>query len=76
MLNRMRKVASSISLDVRPLFVTQLVWLLDLLTPGLQTIDWTDPEWKNFVEKTNAAIDKFQILVTRYDCMKCAFHRV
>lgn len=65
MLNKMRKVVSSINLDVRPLFVTQLVWLLDLLTPGLQKIDWTDPEWKNFVEKTNSAIDKFQVLVTR-----------
>lgn len=65
MLNKMRKVANSINLDVRPLFVTQLVWLLNLLTPGLQKIDWTDPEWKNFVEKTNAAIDQFQILVTR-----------
>lgn len=65
MLNKMRKVVSSINLDVRPLFVTQLVWLLDLLTPGLQTINWTDLEWKNFVEKTNSAIDKFQVLVTR-----------
>lgn len=65
MLNKMRKVASSINLDVRPLFVTQLVWLLDLLTPGLQKIDWTDPEWSNFVEKTNSAIDKFEVLVTR-----------
>jgi len=65
MLNNMRKVASSINLDVRPLFVTQLVWLLDLLTPGLQKIDWTDPEWRLFVEKTNSAIDKFQVLVTR-----------
>uniref|UniRef100_A0A2S2PXW6 Dynein heavy chain 5, axonemal n=1 Tax=Sipha flava TaxID=143950 RepID=A0A2S2PXW6_9HEMI len=65
MLNKMRKVASSINLDVRPLFVTQLVWLLDLLTPGLQKIDWTDSEWKSFVEKTNCAIDKFQVLVVR-----------
>lgn len=65
MLNRVRKVASSINMDVRPLLVTQLVWLLDLLTPGLQKIDWTDSEWKKFVDKTNAAIDKFQILVTR-----------
>lgn len=65
MLNKMRKVACSINLDVRPLLVTQLVWLLDLLTPGLQKIDWTDPEWKNFVEKTNSAIDKFKVLVTR-----------
>lgn len=61
----MRKVASSINVDVRPLFVTQLVGLMDLLTPGLQKIDWTDPEWKTFVEKTNIAIDEFQILVTR-----------
>lgn len=65
MLNKMRKVASSINVDVRPLFVTQLVGLMDLLTPGLQKIDWTDPEWKTFVEKTNIAIDEFQILVTR-----------
>lgn len=65
MLNRVRRVASSINMDVRPLLVTQLVWLLDLLTPGLQKIDWTDPEWKKFVDKTNAAIDTFQILVTR-----------
>jgi len=65
MLNKMRKVASSINLDVRPLFVTQLVWLLDLLAPGLQKIDWTDPEWRNFVEKTSSAIDKFEVLVTR-----------
>lgn len=61
----MRKVANSINLDVRPLFVTQLVWLLDLLTPALQKIDWTNPEWKSFVENTNLAIDKFQVLVTR-----------
>lgn len=65
MLNKMRKVASSINVDVRPLFVTQLVGLMDLLTPGLQKIDWTDPEWKSFIEKTNIAIDKFQVLVTR-----------
>ncbi|XP_050432698.1 dynein axonemal heavy chain 5 [Adelges cooleyi] len=65
MLNRMRKVSSSINMDVRPLFVTQLVWLLNLLTPGLQQLDWTSAGWKTFVDETNAAISKFQILVTR-----------
>ncbi|KAL1130923.1 hypothetical protein AAG570_012164 [Ranatra chinensis] len=54
-----------VKLEVRPLFLPQLVCLTGMLSPALNTLTWTNPNWKQFVENTNEAIKSFDILVTR-----------
>jgi len=55
-----------VKLEVRPLFLPQLVRLAALLQPGLDTHCWTDSAWETFCHNTTRAINKFDILVTRY----------
>ncbi|KAF6202133.1 hypothetical protein GE061_004531 [Apolygus lucorum] len=65
MLDRFLRTVKRVKLEVRPLFLPQLVRLTALLNPALRDLTWTDPEWKNFINKTNEAIDSFDILITR-----------
>ncbi|XP_055377517.1 dynein axonemal heavy chain 5 [Condylostylus longicornis] len=55
----------TVKLEVRPLFLPQLVRLTTMLRPGLVTINWTDPEWVNFYERCKKAIETFDVLVDR-----------
>ncbi|BES98150.1 dynein heavy chain [Nesidiocoris tenuis] len=65
MLDRFLKTVRRVKLEVRPLFLPQLVRLTALLNPALRDLTWTDPEWRNFIGKTNEAVDSFDILITR-----------
>ncbi|CAB0005068.1 unnamed protein product, partial [Nesidiocoris tenuis] len=64
MLDRFLKTVRRVKLEVRPLFLPQLVRLTALLNPALRDLTWTDPEWRNFIGKTNEAVDSFDILIT------------
>ncbi|CAG9138633.1 unnamed protein product [Plutella xylostella] len=54
-----------VKLEVRPLFLPQVVRLSSLLLPGLRTVTWTSEDWASFIERANAAIKSFDVLVTR-----------
>lgn len=54
-----------VKLEVRPLFLPQVVRLSSLLLPALRSVTWTSEEWKEFIEKANLAIKSFDVLVTR-----------
>jgi dynein heavy chain, axonemal len=54
-----------VMLEVRPLFLPQVVRLSSLLLPGLRHVTWTSGDWKDFIERANAAIKSFDVLVTR-----------
>ncbi|XP_037924624.1 dynein heavy chain 5, axonemal isoform X2 [Hermetia illucens] len=55
----------AVKLEVRPLFLPQLVQLTTMLRPGLTTINWIDPKWSEFYEKCKQAIETFDVLVGR-----------
>ncbi|XP_075145766.1 dynein axonemal heavy chain 1 [Haematobia irritans] len=55
----------AVKLEVRPLFLPQLVRLTAMLKPGLTTINWTDPNWNKFYERCKQAIETFEVLVAR-----------
>ncbi|PSN54190.1 Dynein heavy chain 5, partial [Blattella germanica] len=65
LLNQFTTTVRRVKLEVRPLFLPQLVRLSSLLSPALNSITWTDSKWKDFVENTTEAIKSFDILVTR-----------
>ncbi|XP_046389607.1 dynein axonemal heavy chain 5 [Ischnura elegans] len=65
LLNQFLTTVRRVKLEVRPLFLPQLVRLTALLTPGLNTIKWTDPSWKPFYASTLEAVKQFDVLVTR-----------
>ncbi|XP_045541937.1 dynein axonemal heavy chain 5 [Papilio machaon] len=54
-----------VKLEVRPLFLPQVVRLSSLLLPGLKTVTWTSEDWKEFIDRANSAIKSFDVLVTR-----------
>ncbi|XP_068620684.1 dynein axonemal heavy chain 5 [Battus philenor] len=54
-----------VKLEVRPLFLPQVVRLSSLLLPGLRTVTWTSDDWKEFIDRANSAIKSFDVLVTR-----------
>ncbi|CAH4038579.1 unnamed protein product [Pieris brassicae] len=54
-----------VKLEVRPLLLPQVVRLSSLLLPGLRSVTWTSEDWKEFVDRANAAINSFDVLVTR-----------
>ncbi|XP_060809519.1 dynein axonemal heavy chain 5 [Amyelois transitella] len=54
-----------VKLEVRPLFLPQVVRLSFLLLPGLRSVAWTNEDWKEFIDRANAAIKCFDVLVTR-----------
>lgn len=55
-----------VKLEVRPLFLPQLVRLSAMLNPAFTTLDWTSDNWKQFIDKTYDAIKSFDILIIRY----------
>ncbi|KAJ1525369.1 hypothetical protein ONE63_010185 [Megalurothrips usitatus] len=59
------RTVQRVKLEVRPLFLPQLVRLVSLLNPALQGLTWTDASWESFCLNTTAAIHKFDVLVTR-----------
>ena len=64
-MNQFLRTVQRVKLEVRPLFLPQLVRLVSLLNPALQTLRWTDAAWESFCHNTTAAIHKFDVLVTR-----------
>nr|CAD7258976.1 unnamed protein product [Timema shepardi]CAD7569562.1 unnamed protein product [Timema californicum] len=65
LLNQFLGTVRRVKLEVRPLFLPQLVRLSAMLSPGLNSITWTNREWKNFCHNTTEAIKDFDVLVTR-----------
>lgn len=57
--------AKRVKLEVRPLLLPHLMYVASLLEPGLTTLTWTNPEWKNFCHNTETQIKTFDILITR-----------
>ncbi|KAI8118220.1 axonemal, Dynein heavy chain 5 [Lucilia cuprina] len=55
----------AVKLEVRPLFLPQLVRLTAMLKPGLTTINWTNQNWHKFYERCKQAIETFEVLVAR-----------
>ncbi|XP_055923365.1 dynein axonemal heavy chain 5 isoform X2 [Eupeodes corollae] len=55
----------AVKLEVRPLFLPQLVRLTAMLQPGLSTINWTHHNWTEFYERCKQAIETFEVLVAR-----------
>lgn len=65
LLNQFLATVRRVKAEVRPLFLPQLVRLSSMLTPGLHSITWSDPDWKSFCQNTSDAIKSFDVLVTR-----------
>lgn len=57
--------ARRVKLEVRPLLLPHLVRVASLLEPGLFSLTWTNPEWKDFYGSTKQQIKEFDILITR-----------
>ncbi|CAG5099433.1 Similar to DNAH5: Dynein heavy chain 5 [Cotesia congregata] len=57
--------ARRVKLEVRPLLLPHLVRLSSLLMPGLKTLTWTKPGWKEFCQFTREEIKSFDVLITR-----------
>lgn len=57
--------ARRVKLEVRPLLLPHLVRVASLLEPSLTSLNWTNPEWKNFYQNTKQQIKEFDILITR-----------
>jgi len=57
--------AKRVKLEVRPLLLPHLVCVASLLEPGLTTLTWTKPDWKDFCHNTKEQIKNFDILITR-----------
>lgn len=57
--------ARRVKLEVRPLLLPHLVRVASLLEPGLISLTWTSPEWKDFYQGTKEQIKEFDILITR-----------
>ncbi|XP_064553878.1 dynein axonemal heavy chain 5 isoform X1 [Drosophila montana] len=55
----------AVKLEVRPLFLPQLVRLTAMLKPGLHNINWTNQNWTQFYERCKQAIETFEVLVAR-----------
>ncbi|KAL9890241.1 LOW QUALITY PROTEIN: dynein axonemal heavy chain 1 [Glossina fuscipes fuscipes] len=55
----------AVKLEVRPLFLPQLVRLTAMLKPGLTSINWTNQNWNKFYERCKQAIETFKVLVAR-----------
>lgn len=55
-----------VKLEVRPLFLPQLVRLVNMLTPGLTQLSWVNAGWKPFIQNVNSAIENFSILVSYF----------
>lgn len=61
-------VVQRVKLEVRPLFLPQLVRLVNMLTPGLKRLTWVDINWKPFITNVSEAIENFNILVSNNNC--------
>ncbi|XP_008556957.2 dynein axonemal heavy chain 5 [Microplitis demolitor] len=57
--------ARRVKLEVRPLLLPHLVRVASLLMPGLKTLTWTKPGWKEFCQFTRDEIKSFDVLITR-----------
>ncbi|KAK1128262.1 hypothetical protein K0M31_002732 [Melipona bicolor] len=57
--------ARRVKLEVRPLLLPHLVRVASLLEPGLTSLNWTNPEWREFHQNTKEQIREFDILITR-----------
>lgn len=59
-------VVQRVKLEVRPLFLPQLVRLVNMLTPGLRQLTWVDAKWKHFISSVTDAVSNFSILVRMF----------
>ncbi|KAK4873406.1 hypothetical protein RN001_015435 [Aquatica leii] len=65
LLNNIKNIMHNVKLEIRPLFLPQLVRLINLLSPGLKDLNWVSSEWKSFVNNLNDALESFRVLVNR-----------
>ncbi|XP_011504753.1 PREDICTED: dynein heavy chain 5, axonemal [Ceratosolen solmsi marchali] len=57
--------ARRVKLEVRPLLLPHLVHVTSLLKPGLVSLTWTKPNWREYCQSTREQIKQFDILITR-----------
>lgn len=65
MIEEFVSTARRVKLEVRPLLLPHLVRIASLLEPGLVSLNWTNPKWKEFYQNTKEQVKEFDILVTR-----------
>lgn len=65
MLNVLYETTRKVKHEVRPLMLPQLVRLVGLLQPGLNTLIWTNRKWSKYCDDTLQAIQDFEILIMR-----------
>lgn len=59
------KSVSAVKMEMRPLLLPQLLYLVSLFVPAVHHITWTQPVWQNFVDDSSEAVKQFEILVSR-----------
>ncbi|KAF5296158.1 hypothetical protein FQA39_LY12612 [Lamprigera yunnana] len=64
-INNMLSVICGVKFEIRPLFLPQLVRLVNLMAPALKELTWVSTDWKPFVDNLNEALDTFKVLVNR-----------
>ncbi|KZC10625.1 Dynein heavy chain 5, axonemal [Dufourea novaeangliae] len=65
MIDKFVSTAKRVKLEVRPLLLPHLVRVASLLEPGIVSLTWTNPGWRNFYQNTKQQIEEFDILITR-----------
>ncbi|CAH1099757.1 unnamed protein product [Psylliodes chrysocephalus] len=65
LINDYLKAVKTVKLEVRPLFLPHLIKLTHNIEPGLTKLNWVSLDWKDFVDKGNAAIKNFKELTDR-----------
>ena len=63
MLYRYYTAINSVVPDLKKLFSPHLNRVKSALDPGLQNINWTTHEWREFTEKCLADIESFKVLL-------------
>lgn len=65
LINDFLKTVKSVKLELRPLFLPHLVKLTEIIAPGLKELNWVSSSWKEYVENSDGAVQKFKVLTER-----------
>lgn len=60
-------MVQEVKLEIRPLFLPQLVRLINMISPALNSLTWVSSDWKPFVDNVNEAVQNFKILVSCFN---------
>lgn len=64
-INDFLKIVKSVKLELRPLFLPHLVKLINIIAPGMKKLNWVSPDWKEYADNANGAVNNFKILTER-----------